>query len=234
MRSRIKYGAGSLAFPGYLLRGCQSWRYWAHTLPVVGMLACPALLLPATMSRFPLLPFAALLAGVLLAGCASSPPKAAPMFIDESFDADSIYSRAFEVTPAVACEAARRALLGQGYVVTRATAETVEATKNFQPGAESHVQLDIRVSCVVHGSDQALVFVSAVQERYGLKKSPTSASVGVGALGSLSVPIGSSDDSLVRVASNTVRDADFYKRFFDRVSFYVPAQAAVQTPAQPL
>jgi hypothetical protein len=48
--------------------------------------------------------------------------------------------------------------------------------------------------------------------------------VGVGALGSLSVPIGSSDDSLVRVASNTVRDADFYKRFFDRVKFYVPAQ----------
>ena len=198
------------------------------------MLASPALLLPATMSRFPLTPLTALFAGVLLAGCASTPPKSSPMFIDESFDADSIYSRAFDATPAVACEAARRALLGQGYVVTRATGETVEATKNFQPETESHVQLDIRVSCVVHGIDQALVFVSAVQERYGLKKSPTSASVGVGALGSLSVPIGSSDDSLVRVASNTVRDAEFYKRFFDRVKFYVPAQAAVQAPPQPL
>ncbi|PSD27560.1 hypothetical protein C7E18_07695, partial [Stenotrophomonas maltophilia] len=30
---------------------------------------------------------------------------------------------------------------------------------------------------------QTLVFVSAVQDRYALKKSPTSASVGVGALG---------------------------------------------------
>ena len=198
------------------------------------MLACPALLLPATMSRFPLIPLTALFACALLAGCASAPPKSSPMFIDESFDADSIYSRAFEATPAVACEAARRALLGQGYVVTRATGETVEATKNFQPETESHVQLDIRVSCVVHGTDQALVFVSAVQERYGLKKSPTSASVGVGALGSLSVPIGSSDDSLVRVASNTVRDAEFYKRFFDRVKFYVPVQVAAPAPAQPL
>lgn len=184
------------------------------------------------MSRFPLLPLMAGLAILSLVGCASPAPKSSPMFIDESFDADSIYSRAFKVTPALACEAARRALLGQGYVVTRATGETVEATKNFQPEAESHVQLDIRVSCVEHGTDQALVFVSAVQERYGLKKSPTSASVGVGALGSLSVPIGSSDDSLVRVASNTVRDADFYARFFDRVKFYVPAE--VPLPAQPL
>ena len=186
------------------------------------------------MSRIPPLHVAACLAAVLLVACTSSPPKTSPMFIDESFDADSIYSRAFEVAPTVACEAARRALLGQGYVVTRATGETVEATKNFQPEAESHVQLDIRVSCVVHGTDQALVFASAVEERYGLKKSPTSASVGVGALGSLSVPIGSSDDSLVRVASNTVRDADFYKRFFERVKFYVPVEAPAPAPAQPL
>lgn len=198
----------------------------------MGMLASPTQLLPTTMSRFALIPFAALLAAALLASCASTPPKSSPMFIDESFDADSIYSRAFEVTPAVACEAARRALLGQGYVVTRASGETVEATKNFQPEAESHVQLDIRVSCVVHGTYQALVFVSAVQERYGLKKSPTSASVGVGALGSLSLPIGSSDDSLVRVASNTVRDAEFYKRFFERVKFYVPVPTPV--PVQPV
>jgi hypothetical protein len=51
------------------------------------------------------------------------------------------------------------------------------------------------------------VFVSAVQDRYALKKSPTSASVGVGALGSVSLPFGSNDDSLVKVASSTVTDA---------------------------
>ncbi|KAG1239788.1 hypothetical protein G6F68_018292 [Rhizopus microsporus] len=71
----------------------------------------------------------------------------------------------------------------------------------------------------------------AVQDRYALKKSPTSASVGVGALGSVSLPFGSNDDSLVKVASSTVTDAEFYRRFFQRLQQYLPADAA--TPAPP-
>lgn len=73
------------------------------------------------------------------------------------------------------------------------------------------------------GSDRTLLFVSALLDRYVLRKSSNSASVGVGALGSLSLPIGSSEDSLVRTASSTVQDAGFYRRFFERVGFYVPA-----------
>ncbi|HYM87290.1 MAG TPA: DUF2242 domain-containing protein [Pseudoxanthomonas sp.] len=175
------------------------------------------------------------IACVLLASCGTTrTPKPAPLFMEESFDADDIYSRSYVVSPARACEAARRALLGQGYVVTRASAETVEATKNFQPEPEDHVQLDVRVSCAVRGDEQALVFVSAVQDRYALKKNPTSASVGVGVLGSVSLPIGSSDDSLVRVASKTVRDGEFYKRFFDRVNYYLPVEAKVEPATPPL
>jgi hypothetical protein len=187
------------------------------------------------MSRSSPLPWAALIACALLSACGTTAkPKSAPLFMEESFDSDNIYSRSYATTPARACEAARRALLGQGYVVVRATGEAVEATKNFQPQPEDHQQLDLRVSCVEHGADQALVFVSAVQDRYALKKNPTSASVGVGVLGSVSLPIGSSDDSLVRVASKTVRDAEFYKRFFDRVGYYLPAQAdPAPVPAPP-
>ncbi|MEO6102143.1 MAG: DUF2242 domain-containing protein [Pseudoxanthomonas sp.] len=181
------------------------------------------------------LPWAALIACALLSACGTgSKPKSAPLFMEESFDSDEIYSRNYPTTPARACEAARRALLGQGYVVTRATGEAVEATKNFQPQPEDHQQLDLRVSCVEHGTDQALVFVSAVQDRYALKKNPTSASVGVGVLGSVSLPIGSSDDSLVRVASKTVRDSGFYKRFFDRLGYYLPSQPdSTPLPASP-
>jgi len=73
------------------------------------------------------------------------------------------------------------------------------------------------------------VFISAVQDRYALKKSPTSASVGVGALGSVSLPFGSNDDSLVKVASSTVQDGDFYRRFFTRLQQYLPA-AKASTP----
>ncbi|MFX7139996.1 DUF2242 domain-containing protein, partial [Acinetobacter baumannii] len=64
-----------------------------------------------------------------------------------------------------------------------------------------------------------------------LKKSPTSASVGVGALGSVSLPFGSNDDSLVKVASSTVTDAEFYRRFFQRLQQYLPADAAAPPAA---
>ncbi|WP_254460410.1 DUF2242 domain-containing protein [Xanthomonas sacchari] len=154
--------------------------------------------------------------------------------VKETFNSDNTYSRNYPVQPAQACESARRALLSQGYVVSKATADAVEGTKNFQPNDDLHEQLELRVSCVGHGQDESWVFVSALQDRYALKKSPTSASVGVGVLGSVSLPIGSSDDSMVRVASSTVQDSDFYKRFFQLMSEYLPKnKPAPEPPAHP-
>ncbi len=163
------------------------------------------------------------------AGCGGR--KGDTMLMRESFNSDNTYSRSVDVTPAQACEAARRALLGQGYVVARADANGVEASKNFQPKDDSHEQLELRVSCVSQGDDKAWVFVSALQDRYALKKSSTSASVGVGVLGSVSLPVGSSDDSLVRVASSTVQDASFYNRFFERLNSYLPKASPVPAGA---
>jgi hypothetical protein len=149
--------------------------------------------------------------------------------IRESFDSGDTYSRTVPGAPGQACEAARRTLLSQGYAIARAGDDAVEGNKNFQPKDDEHEQLVLRISCAPRG-EQALVFVSAVQDRYALKKSPTSASVGVGALGSVSLPFGSNDDSLVKVASSTVQDASFYRRFFERLQQYLPA-AAVTEPA---
>jgi len=165
-----------------------------------------------------------------LGGCASHPKQdIAPS--GETFDADDTYSRSYESLPAQACEAAQRALLGQGYVVSRASADGVEASKNFQPDAETHTQLVVRVTCMQNNDGHALVFVNAVQDRYALKKTSSSASVGVGVLGSVSLPVGSSDDSLVKVASNTVQNQDFYRRFFQRVKYYLPTEP--DRPAAP-
>lgn len=139
----------------------------------------------------------------------------------ESFDSGDMYSRTVDGTAAEACEAARRTLLSQGYAIARADGSAVEGNKNFQTREDDHEQLVLRVSCAPRG-EQALVFVSAVQDRYALKKSPTSASVGVGAIGSVSLPFGSNDDSLVRVASSTVQDGGFYGRFFQRLQQFLP------------
>lgn len=171
----------------------------------------------------------------LLGGCASRGKQdMAPS--GETFDADDTYSRSYESLPAQACEAAQRALLGQGYVVSRASGEGVEASKNFQPDAETHTQLLVRVTCMPRHDGRALVFVNAVQDRYALKKTSNSASLGVGVLGSVSLPVGSSDDSLVKVASNTVQNQEFYRRFFDRVKYYLPTgpdRAGTPPPPEP-
>lgn len=168
---------------------------------------------------------------LLLSGCGGHVPfikKGREMLATETFDSDGTYSRTFERSPDLVCEAARRALLSQGYVVSRSDAAMVEANKNFQPEPEVHEQVAIRVSCVGQASGQAWVFASATQDRYNLRKSNTSASVGT-ALGSLSLPFGSSDDSLVRVASLTVQDPNFYRSFFKLVDRYLPP-APVKKP----
>ncbi|AWH18539.1 DUF2242 domain-containing protein [Stenotrophomonas sp. ZAC14D2_NAIMI4_7] len=175
--------------------------------------------------RFPLLAMAGTLA---LAGCGGRAADNA--LLRESFDSGDTFSRTVDGRPAEACEAARRTLLSQGYAIARADDGQVEGNKNFQPREDDHEQLVLRISCAPRGADQALVFVSAVQDRYALKKSPTSASVGVGALGSVSLPFGSNDDSLVKVASSTITDADFYRRFFQRLQQYLPAAAAKPAP----
>ncbi|ASK99617.1 hypothetical protein XcvCFBP7113P_03705 [Xanthomonas citri pv. vignicola] len=156
-----------------------------------------------------------------LAGCGGS--KGDTMLTRESFNSDDTYSRSVAASSPQACEAARRVLLSQGYAVTRADAAAVEGSKNFQlKEADQSEQLNLRISCASQDGGKAQVFVSALQDRYALKKSSTSASVGVGVLGSLSLPVGSSGDSLVRVSSTTVQDAAFYKRFFERLNSYLP------------
>jgi hypothetical protein len=74
-------------------------------------------------------------------------------------------------------------------------------------------------------SNVSTAYVNAVQDRYALKKSNTSASVGLSVFGSLSLPIGSSDDSMVKVASETIPAGTFYHRFFALVDHYLQVDA---------
>ena len=169
----------------------------------------------------------------LLSACSATRPAT---FQREEFEVNNnTYSRSFDGNEAQTCEAARRALLSQGYVVLIANADLVNARKNFQPENETHVQIEFRVVCTAQrkGARPTLAFVTALQERYALKKSNTAASVGVGAIGSLSLPFTSGDDSLVKVASETVTSAGFYDRFFKLVASYLVVEPEPVTPPAP-
>ena len=169
----------------------------------------------------------------LLSACSSTQPAA---FQREEFQASNTFSRSFDGTEAQTCEAVRRALLSQGYVVLIANADLVNARKSFQPEHDSHVQIEFRVVCTAQrkGTRPTLAFVSALQDRYALKKSNNSASVGVGAIGSLSLPFTSGEDSLVKVASETIAASSFYDRFFKLVTSYLVAEPEPVTLPAPL
>lgn len=156
----------------------------------------------------------------LLAGCQLPRQPLAPQ---EHFDSSSTYSRSFGATPSETCEAARRALLSQGYLINTATKDLVDGRKNFQPAVDTHVQMEIRIVCApeTRSGKSTLGFVTAQQDRFSLKKSATAASLGVGAVGSLSLPFAASDDSLVRIGSETIAAQEFYERLFQLIDRFL-------------
>ena len=167
-------------------------------------------------------------AGALLltavAGCSSH--KTA-IYEHESFDDSGTFSRNYPVSDAASCEAARRALLSQGYIITSNDPKLVSGHKSFQQTGETHLEISFNVVCAQDGSGdhRSTMFANALQDRYALKKVNNSASLGVGVLGSVSMPIGSTDDSMVKVASETVSSAKFYDRYFALVELFLPQEA---------
>ena len=179
-----------------------------------------------------------------LTGCSTSSGSAAAksrVYLDEAFSSTETFSRVFPATTGGTCEAARRALMSQGYLIGSGDrADSVTGRKSFQPQPEVHVQIEFHIVCVpevraaaLSASDapanagepadrpSTIAFVSAVQDRYSLKKSSSSASLGVSAIGSVSLPLSSNDDSLVKVASETIPAGEFYDRFFQLVERYL-------------
>lgn len=167
---------------------------------------------------------ALILASLALAACGSAPRKAS-VYTAERFEMNEAFSRWFDATPEATCDAARRALLSQGYLVSDGGSNTaLQARKHFQPQGDQHVQIEFHVHCVPDGRI-SMAFVSAIQEQYALRRSTNSASVGVSAIGSVSIPVGAGGDSLVKVGSMTIPGGDFYDRFFALMDRFVREQA---------
>ncbi|WP_043541903.1 DUF2242 domain-containing protein, partial [Achromobacter sp. RTa] len=164
----------------------------------------------------------------LVAGCSS--PK--PAFEKEDFAQSDTYSRTVSASSAAACDAGRRALLSQGYYIDRFESARVTGHKNFQAEDGQHTQISFNIECASDGSsnERATVFANAVQDRYSIKRTANSASVGVSVLGQVSMPFGASDDSLVKTASQTVARPQFYDGFFQLLQRFLPDAQAASAP----
>jgi len=180
------------------------------------------------MSRFTGLgaPRYALLMAALVAslsGCSTG--KKTAIYDHETFGESQTFSRTYPVTDVASCEAARRALLSQGYIITSSDPKIVSGHKSFQQTGDTHMEISFNVVCAPDSGQGATMFANALQDRYALKKTNNSASLGVGVLGSVSMPIGSTDDSMVKVASETVTSDKFYDRYFALVEMFLPKEA---------
>lgn len=219
------------AVPG-LLQTCQlgfQRRYGPGSSTTQGGCAYLGSFMPI-FHRYRAIYMAALLLGI--AAC-TSPKQAA--YEHENFDDSGTYSRNYPVSDIATCEAARRALLSQGYIITGGDPKLISGHKSFQQTGETHIEISFSVVCAADAKHGASMFANALQDRYALKKVNNSASLGVGVLGSLSMPIGSSDDSMVKVASETVSSAQFYERFFVLVEQFLPPEVkqAAHIPEKP-
>ena len=162
----------------------------------------------------------------LLAGCATKNVDLA----HEAFDDTTTFTRNYGTAAENSCEAARRALLSQAYIITTATPTSLAARKHFQQNREQHYEIEFNITCVPDRSGTSTVFANAVQQLYALRKTNTSASLGVSVLRSLSMPIGSSDDSLVKIGSLTLTKSGLYDRFFGLLEEYLSSTTTGQEP----
>jgi len=156
-----------------------------------------------------------------VSGCTTTTANVANQ--QEEFGSTSVFARSVPGAGKTGCEAARRALLSQGYVISESNDATVRGRRKFQADGENHVEIEFNVVCAPNseGSNSSTIFANAVRDRYALKKSSTNASLGVGGLGSVSLPFGASNDSLVKVASETISSGQLYERFFELVERYL-------------
>lgn len=150
--------------------------------------------------------------GLALTGCG---PGSA-VYTRESFSTDSPYQKGFGVPAATACEGARRALLGDGYVIDSAGGESVKGRKAYRSDADRSTFVEMSVVCVADPAGSSL-YANGLLSTYDVKTSTSSASVGISAIGSVSLPFGRSAESMVKTSDETISDRAYYQRFFAAV-----------------
>lgn len=161
-----------------------------------------------------------LLCSLLLAACSSTSKPKDDSYRLENFTPDSPFEQSFEISPTAVCEAGRRALLSQGYLIDESKVDSVRARKYFQPDRSTQVQLTFSLFCLAEG-DGSAVYANVRQLREELKAGSASTGLSVTGIGSLSLPFGGNNESLVKVGEETVTDSEFYGRFFALMQSFI-------------
>ena len=149
---------------------------------------------------------------ILLAGC-GGPPRYAP---NEEFSANDKYHRHFQTSPEALCDAARRALLSDGYLVNHADALRLVGGKEFQIEAQQHAIVNVYVNCDQR-SGGSILYVTATEEHFDVKSLSQSSSIGFPMVAPIYYGTQSESDAQVKTHGETVSEREFYERFYRAV-----------------
>lgn len=155
-----------------------------------------------------------------------------PIYQRERFQSAAPYWRAYPAEGTAVCEGVRQALLSQGYLVTGHSALALSARKFFRPEPGEGVELAIHVTCVNQPGDKpgGIAYVTAWQDHFVTKKNANAASLGVNAVGSISLPLSAADDALVKVGVEMIEDPAFFERLHALVGTTLQRQGLLPTP----
>src|SRR5712671_5314832 len=148
---------------------------------------------------------------VAVAGCASK-----PVYRDETFAAETPFSKKVKGSGEVVCWSVKRAFLTQGYMLDRSSdAVIVTGTKDVQSDDKTNEMLRLQATCVDNRDGTSTVFSSANYEVSRLQSQPQSMSAGV-SVATITVPTGT-EKALRLQSRETIKDPKFYERFYTLV-----------------
>ncbi|MEW6692664.1 MAG: DUF2242 domain-containing protein [Pseudomonadota bacterium] len=149
---------------------------------------------------------------------------------------DSPFQKQFAVDAQAACAAANRALLGDGYITDQVSVDKIKGRKAYRSDGDRSTVIEMTVVCLPDTGGGSTLYANGLRSNYELKKSATPASIGVSVIGSVSLPIGQSADSMVKTTDETITEREFYRKFFASVESILHAMeggAAKDKPIAP-
>lgn len=159
---------------------------------------------------------AALACALLLSACGPPALTRQTVYKEEKFGTDTPFSRVIKVPSNVVCWSVKRALLSQGYLLdkNRDTAVMVGA-KDILSDEETTVTLKLQVTCSSNSDGSSTVFATGEQEVSKVQMVNQSVSAGV-SIATVTLP-SQSGRMLTVVQRETIRDPQFYARFYTLV-----------------
>jgi hypothetical protein len=125
------------------------------------------------------------------------------------------------VAAATLCEAVKRALMSDGYVVAKGDPLNISGGKEFQVEDNHHAILNVFATCDQRVGASTL-FVTATEEHFDIKNIRKSTLFGVPVVAPISIGTRMEGDYQVKIRGETVTKGDFYERFYQAVQRELP------------